>query len=66
MARNRALIYTETKKHDQREKIQVQRDASWLSKYSYIKGDGHQEVWNKGKHKGVISPRVRYESHAVS
>ena len=40
-ARSRALIYMGEAKHRQREGIQVQRE---LSKYSYIKGDGHQEV----------------------
>ena len=44
MAHGRALIYTRGGKHNQRDEIQVQRDASWLSKYSYIKGNGHQEV----------------------
>ena len=43
-AQNRALIYTRVDKHSQRGGIQVQRDASSLSKCSYKKGDGHQEV----------------------
>ena len=31
-------------KHGQHNRLQVQRDTSSLSKYSYRKGDGHQEV----------------------
>ena len=40
----RALIYMRRNKHSQRDEIQVQRDASLLSKYSYEKGSSHQEV----------------------
>ena len=43
-AQSRALIYRRRDKHSQRDIIQVQRDASLLSKCSYRKGDGHQEV----------------------
>ena len=43
-ALSRVLIYMRVNKHSQRGGIQVQRDASLLSKYSYKKGNGHQEV----------------------
>ena len=40
----RALIYMEANKHSHYRRIQVQRAASLLSKYSFKKGDGHQEA----------------------
>ena len=43
-AQSGALIYMRESKHRQRDEIQVQRDASLLSKYSYKKGNGHQEA----------------------
>ena len=39
-----ALIYMGRGKCRQRDGIQVQRDVSPLSKYSYRKGDSNQEV----------------------
>ena len=50
-AQRKALIYMRATKHGQRGKIQVQRDASLLSKCSYKKGNGDQEVSErKGQH----------------
>ena len=43
-----ALIYIEADKHGEHRGIQVQRDASPLSKYLYKKGDSNQEVSEKG------------------
>ena len=43
-AQNGVLIYMKSNKHGQRGDIQVQRDVSLMSKYSFKKGDGDQEV----------------------
>ena len=47
----------DSEQHDQRNTIQVQRDASLVSKYSYKKGDGHQEVF--GAEVNIVQSAIR-------